>query len=68
MNAYSRNGSLDDAYKFFKRMPERNEYSCTSMIAAFALCGRLDDAVTLYESGSCDKGVEIKITMLAAYA
>ncbi|TXG56937.1 hypothetical protein EZV62_018250 [Acer yangbiense] len=43
LNAYSRNGSLDDAYK-------------------------LDDAVTLYESGSCDKGVEIKTTMLAAYA
>ncbi|KAK3222399.1 hypothetical protein Dsin_009424 [Dipteronia sinensis] len=68
LNAYSRNGSLDDAYKFFERMPKRNEYSCTSMLAAFARCGRLDDAVALYESGSCDKGVEIKTTMLAAYA
>ncbi|KAK1566452.1 hypothetical protein Q3G72_000129 [Acer saccharum] len=43
-------------------MPERNDYSCASMIAAFARC------VALYESGSCDKGVEIKTTMLATYA
>lgn len=68
LNAYMRNGSLDEAYKFFQGMPKRNEYSCTSMIASFAQCGRLDDAIALYESGDCIKGVGSKSTILAAYA
>ena len=36
LDAYTRNGSLDYAVKFFEMMPIRNEYSWTTMIAAFA--------------------------------
>lgn len=68
LNAYMRNGSLDDAYNFFGGMPDRNEYSWTSMIAAFIQCGRMDDAIALYESADCEKGVATKTTMLTAHA
>ncbi|RVW60601.1 Pentatricopeptide repeat-containing protein [Vitis vinifera] len=67
LNAYTRNGSLDLAMHFFETMPERNEYSWTTMIAAFAQCGRLDDAIQLYERVP-EQTVATKTAMMTAYA
>ncbi|XP_021729056.1 pentatricopeptide repeat-containing protein At4g02750-like [Chenopodium quinoa] len=49
LNAYSRCGRLDMAVDFFSRMPQKNEYSWTTMITAFSQCGRLDDAIAFYK-------------------
>ncbi|KAM1717758.1 hypothetical protein ACFX11_025556 [Malus domestica] len=67
LNAYTANGSLEDAVKFFMRMPQRNDYSCSTMIAAFSQCGRLDDAIALYEIDT-EKGVGTQTAMVTAYA
>lgn len=49
------------------RMPQRNDYSCSTMIAAFSQCGRLDDAIALYEIDT-EKGVGTQTAMVTAYA
>ncbi|KAL5574528.1 hypothetical protein UlMin_016227 [Ulmus minor] len=67
LNAYTRYRSLDHALKFFELMPERNEYSWTTMIAALSQNGRLQDAVSLYERAT-DKGVNTRTSMMTAYA
>ncbi|XP_024018557.1 LOW QUALITY PROTEIN: pentatricopeptide repeat-containing protein At4g02750 [Morus notabilis] len=67
LNAYTRSGSLDSAIKFFETMPERNEYTWSTMIAAFSQRGRLNDALSLYERAT-EKGVATRTTMMAAYA
>ncbi|KAF3450923.1 hypothetical protein FNV43_RR07012 [Rhamnella rubrinervis] len=67
LNAYTRNGSLDHAFKYFETMQERNEYSCTTMISVFSQCGRLNDAVALYERDT-EKSVATRTTMMTAYA
>ncbi|XP_030504399.2 pentatricopeptide repeat-containing protein At4g02750 [Cannabis sativa] len=67
LNAYSRNGSLDHAVKFFETMPERNDYSWTTMIAVLSQCGRLDDAISLYDRAT-EKGVATRTAMMTAYA
>ena len=67
LNAYARNGSLDLAMSFFETMPERNEYSWTTMIAAFSQCGRLDDAIQLYDQVP-EQTVASKTAMMTAYA
>lgn len=67
LNAYTRNGSLDLAMNFFETMPERNEYSWTTVIAAFAQCGRLDDAIQLYGQVP-EHTIASKTAMLTAYA
>ncbi|PON51662.1 DYW domain containing protein [Parasponia andersonii] len=67
LNAYTRNGCLDHAVKFFETMPERNEYSWTTMIAALSQCGRLNDAISLYERAA-EKGVATRTAMMTAYA
>lgn len=67
LNAYTRNGSVNSAIKFFKTMPEKNEYSLTTMIAAFSQCGRLDDAIDLYDKNSQLRGAS-KTVMISAFA
>ncbi|GMY05215.1 pentatricopeptide repeat-containing protein At4g02750-like [Fagus crenata] len=67
LDAYTRNGSLDYAVKFFEMMPIRNEYSWTTMIAAFAQCHRLDDAIAFYERDPV-KSVATQATIITAYA
>jgi pentatricopeptide repeat protein len=67
LDAYTRNGSLDYAVKFFEMMPIRNEYSWTTMIAAFAQCHRLDDAIAFYERDPV-KSVATRATIITAYA
>ncbi|XP_065868568.1 pentatricopeptide repeat-containing protein At1g09410, mitochondrial-like isoform X2 [Euphorbia lathyris] len=66
LNTYMRTGNLDSAFDFFEAMPERNEYSWTSMIAAFSQCGRLDDAIALYGRDS-EKDLATRTAMIAAY-
>ncbi|VVA19888.1 PREDICTED: pentatricopeptide [Prunus dulcis] len=67
LNAYIANGSLEYGVKLFERMPERNEYSWSTMIAAFSQGGRLDDAIALYERDT-GKGVGTQTAMVTAYA
>lgn len=69
LNAYTKNGRLDLATEFFNKMPERNEYSWTTMIAAFSLCGRLNDAIALYDRiPDPEQTVSSKTAMMTAYA
>ncbi|KAK3011808.1 hypothetical protein RJ639_012569 [Escallonia herrerae] len=67
LNAYTRNGLLGSAIEFFETMPERNEYSFTTMIAAFSQCGRLDDAILWYKKVPVPN-VATKTAMVTAYA
>ncbi|CAK9140701.1 unnamed protein product [Ilex paraguariensis] len=67
LNAYTRNGCLDCAMKFFEMMPEKNEYSWTTMIAANSQCGRLNDAIALYERVP-EQGISTLTAMMTAYA
>lgn len=68
LNAYTKDiGGLDKAAKFFELMKERNEYSWSTMIAAFAHIGRLDDAISIYERDPV-KSVASQTAMLTAYA
>nr|POE75269.1 putative pentatricopeptide repeat-containing protein [Quercus suber] len=67
LDAYTRIGSLDYAVKFFEMMPERNEYSWTTMISAFAQCHSLDNAIAFYERDPV-KGVATRATVITAYA
>uniref|UniRef100_A0A7C9ELX9 DYW domain-containing protein n=1 Tax=Opuntia streptacantha TaxID=393608 RepID=A0A7C9ELX9_OPUST len=67
LNAYTKNGKVHLATDFFNKMPERNEYSWTTMIAAFSLCGRLNDAIALYDRIP-EQGVSSKTAMMTAYA
>jgi pentatricopeptide repeat protein len=67
LDAYTRNGSLDNAIKFFEIMPNRNEYSWTTMIAAFAQYDRFDNAIDFYERDPA-KNVAARATIITAYA
>lgn len=67
LNAYTRNGSLEPAFRFFETMPGKNEYSWTSMISAFSQCGRFNDAIALYERTS-QKSVAIQTVIITAFA
>ncbi|KAG7992631.1 hypothetical protein I3843_02G136900 [Carya illinoinensis] len=67
LDAYTRNGSLDNALKFFETMPKRNEYSWTTMIAAFAHCHRFENAIAFYERDPI-KSVATRATIITAYA
>ncbi|VAH09538.1 unnamed protein product [Triticum turgidum subsp. durum] len=50
LNAYTRDASaLDTAIKFFEGMPERNEYTWSTMIAALSHGGRINAATAVYE-------------------
>ncbi|XP_057968008.1 pentatricopeptide repeat-containing protein At4g02750-like [Malania oleifera] len=67
LNAYTRNGCLDSALRFFEMMPTRNEYSWTTMIAALSQCQRLVDAIALYKRVP-EQTVATQTTMMAVYA
>ncbi|KAL9273385.1 Pentatricopeptide repeat-containing protein [Drosera capensis] len=67
LNAYTGYGAIDTALCFFERMPEKNEYSWSSMITSFSQCGRLDDAVALYRRVP-ERTVATRTTMMTAYA
>ncbi|KNA09521.1 hypothetical protein SOVF_152880 [Spinacia oleracea] len=67
LNAYTRSGRLDIAIDLFSRMPQKNEYSYTTMIAAFSQCGRLDDAIEIYNRIP-ELTVSSQTAMMTAYA
>ncbi|XP_021298291.1 pentatricopeptide repeat-containing protein At4g02750-like [Herrania umbratica] len=67
LNAYTKNGGAYEAVKFFELMPEKNEYSWTTMIAALSHWGKLDDAVALYERYG-ENDVAVQTTMMSVYA
>lgn len=67
LNAYTMNGCLEPAYRFFETMPEKNEYSWTTMISAFSQCDRLNDAIALYERTS-EKSVAVQTVIITAFA
>ncbi|GFZ11186.1 pentatricopeptide repeat (PPR-like) superfamily protein [Actinidia rufa] len=67
LNVYARSGCLNDAVQFFELMPERNEYSWTSMIATFSQCERFNDAIALYNRVP-KKGVSTQTAIMTAYA
>ncbi|PSS36512.1 Pentatricopeptide repeat-containing protein [Actinidia chinensis var. chinensis] len=49
IDMYSKCGSVEDAYKVFDRMTERNVFSYSSMIVGFAMHGRANAAIQLFE-------------------
>ncbi|KAE7997286.1 hypothetical protein FH972_001933 [Carpinus fangiana] len=52
LDAYTRNGSLVNAIKFFEIMTNRNEYSWSTMIAAFTHKEALELLAELHKSGN----------------
>ncbi|PHT30819.1 hypothetical protein CQW23_27156 [Capsicum baccatum] len=67
LNAFTQIGNMDMALKFFENLPEKNEYSWTTMISALSQCGRLEDAVALYRQVP-EQTVETQTAMMTAYA
>ncbi|XP_048496836.1 pentatricopeptide repeat-containing protein At4g02750-like [Beta vulgaris subsp. vulgaris] len=67
LNAYARSGRLDIANDFFNKMPQRNEYSWSTMIAAFSQGGRLDDAIAVYKR-ILEPTISSQTAMVTAYA
>ncbi|XAR73830.1 hypothetical protein NMG60_11007929 [Bertholletia excelsa] len=49
IDMYSKCGNLEDAYKVFERMKERNVFSYSSMIVGFAMHGCAKAAIQLFE-------------------
>ncbi|KAK6929087.1 Pentatricopeptide repeat [Dillenia turbinata] len=66
LNAYT-NVCLMSALNFFETMPERNDYSWTTMIAAYAHHGRLDEAVAIFERVP-EQTVSTRTAILTAFA
>ncbi|KAI3874380.1 hypothetical protein MKX03_025852 [Papaver bracteatum] len=48
IDMYSKCGSVEEAYRIFQRMIERNVFSYTAMINGFARHGRAESAVKLF--------------------
>ncbi|GAB2273690.1 hypothetical protein Dimus_008471 [Dionaea muscipula] len=67
LNAYSSYGKIDTALCFFERMPEKNEYSWSTMIAALSRCGRICDAAALFMKVP-QQTVSTQTAMMTAYA
>ncbi|MQL94552.1 hypothetical protein Taro_027233 [Colocasia esculenta] len=68
LNVYTRcNTALDLASHFFEGMPDRNEYSWSTMISALSQNGRLDDAILVYNKDP-QKSIPSRCAMLTGYA
>lgn len=48
IDMYSKCGNVEDAYKVFAGMNDRNVFSYSSMIMGFSVHGRADDAIKLF--------------------
>lgn len=49
VNMFSKCGSLEDGVRIFERLPQRNVFSWTSVIAAYAQVGEPEKALEFYE-------------------
>ncbi|VFQ91253.1 unnamed protein product [Cuscuta campestris] len=67
LNTLRRTASLDSALKFFNDMPEKNEYTWSTMISALSQCGRLEDAILFYRQVP-EHNNGTQTAMLTAYA
>ncbi|CAH9122134.1 unnamed protein product [Cuscuta epithymum] len=67
LNTFRRTMSFDSALKFFNDMPEKNDYTWSTMISAFSQCGRLEDAILLYRQVP-EQNIGTQTAMLTAYA
>lgn len=68
LNMYTRYDTrLDLAFRFFEGMPEKNEYSWSTMISALSQIGRLDDAISVYDKDP-EKSIPSRCAMLTGYA
>ena len=68
LNAYTRYDTrLNLALRFFEGMPEKNEYSWSTMISALSQIGRLDDAVSVYHRDP-EKSIPSSCAMLTGLA
>ncbi|CAN4126474.1 unnamed protein product [Withania somnifera] len=67
LNAFTRIGNLEMALRCFKNMPEKNEYTWTTMISVLSQCGRLEDAVAFYRQVP-QQTVETQTAMMTAFA
>ncbi|EOX96064.1 Tetratricopeptide repeat-like superfamily protein [Theobroma cacao] len=74
LNELSKSGRINEARKLFDEMPERDEFTWNTMIAAYANSGKLTEAIELFKeipmkssitwnsliSGYCRGGMEIE--------
>eukprot|EP01018_Ginkgo_biloba_P004471 Gb_13863 [translate_table: standard] len=71
VDMYGKCGSINNARSWFDKMSERNVVTWNSMIAGYALSGRVDDALKLFGQMQL-AGVKLDIitwnTMIAGYA
>ncbi|XP_078447306.1 putative pentatricopeptide repeat-containing protein At3g13770, mitochondrial [Wolffia australiana] len=68
LNMYTRyDARLNTALRFFEGMPQRNEYSWSTIISALSQIGRLEDAASVYARDP-DKLVAARCAMLTGYA
>lgn len=49
VDMYAKCGNVEESYKIFERMSERNVYSYSSMIVGFAMHGHATEAINLFE-------------------
>ncbi|KAF3782063.1 Pentatricopeptide repeat-containing protein [Nymphaea thermarum] len=68
LNAYTKCGvGFESAISFFKHMLQTNEFTWSTMIAAYSQCGRLDEACDLYQTIP-EQSVFTQTAMMAGYA
>lgn len=58
VHMYSRCGFVEEAYRVFREMPRRSAVSWTTMITGFAMHGRGEDALAMFEQMLNTRGVE----------
>ncbi|OVA17966.1 Pentatricopeptide repeat [Macleaya cordata] len=49
IDMYCKCGMVEDALKIFKKMPQRNVVTCSSMIVGLAMNGRAEEAIGIFE-------------------
>ncbi|KAK8964361.1 Pentatricopeptide repeat-containing protein [Platanthera guangdongensis] len=68
LNAYARDGeNMDTAVKFFHQMPEKNDYSWSTIISSLCRVGKLEEAFSFYEKNP-EKLVAARTSLLAGFA